>query len=50
MSPIISQLYKEFDKFQNSNLVFRISVLCTSQMSNVIFATNNKKDSDHQQH
>jgi hypothetical protein len=44
MIPIISQLYKEFDFFQNSNLV-----LCIFQMSNVIFATDNKKDFNHQQ-
>jgi hypothetical protein len=31
MIPIISQLYKEFYFFQNSNLVFRILVLCISQ-------------------
>jgi hypothetical protein len=50
MIPIISQLYKEFDFFQNSTLIFRILVLCISQMSNVISATDNKKDSNHQQH
>jgi hypothetical protein len=47
---IISQLYKEFDFFQKSNLVFRILILCIFQMSNVIFAIDNEKDSNHQQH
>jgi hypothetical protein len=46
MIPIILQLYKEFYFFQNSNLVFKI--LCISQMSNVIFATDNEKQSSHQ--